>query len=126
VTVKLLVFVPEATVTEVGTVAAPVLPLDRVTTFPPAGAFALSVTVPVGAGVTPPTMLVGLSETDERFCAATGRQTRSTAMSSGRRPGANRTGFKARSSSERCADTGGRGVRTWGYLPSQRLDSSLT
>lgn len=65
VTENVFVFVPEATVTEVGTVAAPVLPLESVTTFPPAGAFALSVTVPVDA--VPPVTLVGLSETDERF-----------------------------------------------------------
>ena len=45
VTVKVFVFVPEATVTDAGTVAALVFPLESVTTFPPVGAFALSVTV---------------------------------------------------------------------------------
>jgi hypothetical protein len=123
-TVNVFVFDPEATVTEVGTVAAPVFPLESVTTFPPVGAFALSVTVPVEA--VPPVTLVGLSEIDERFWAAPGKARTATATSSGRRPGANRTGFKTRSSSERRADSSGGGLRTWRLLLAQRLDSSVT
>ena len=122
--VKVFVFVPTATVTEEGTVATPVLPLERATTFPPVGAFALSVTVPVET--VPPVTLVGLSETEERFWASAGKTKRATAMSSGRRSGANRTGFKTRSSSERCADLGGGGKRRLRLLLARRLDSSLT
>jgi hypothetical protein len=46
-TVKDALVLPAATVTLDGTVATDVFPLDRVTTAPPEGAFALRVTVPV-------------------------------------------------------------------------------
>jgi hypothetical protein len=46
VTVKVAVVALAATVTVGGTCAAALLPLDRVTTAPPAGAGPLSVTVP--------------------------------------------------------------------------------
>src|SRR6185436_9992337 len=53
---------PAATVTEAGTVAALMLPLVNVTTAPPAGAGALSLTVPVlPAG---PVTVPGFSATD--------------------------------------------------------------
>ena len=70
---NVFVFVPAATVTDDGTVAAAVFPLESVTTFPPVGAFALRVTVPVE--LVPPVTLVGLSDTAERFCATDGRDT---------------------------------------------------
>ncbi|MFN7987706.1 MAG: hypothetical protein U0529_09555 [Thermoanaerobaculia bacterium] len=84
VTVKVFVFAPEATVTDDGTVAAALFPLLRVTTFPPVGAFALSVTVPVDT--TPPMTLVGVSATEDRLCAAHGRATRAAAAIRRRRP----------------------------------------
>lgn len=95
---NVFVFVPEATVTEAGTVAAPVLPLERVTIFPPVGAFALSVTVPVGAGVTPPVTLVGLSETEERFCEAAGRARSGARITTRQKPDGSRSVFKRHSS----------------------------
>ena len=59
VTVKVALVLPAATVTLAGTVAAPVLLLDRVTTAPAVGAGPESVTVPVdGEG---PLTVVGLS-----------------------------------------------------------------
>ena len=118
---KVFVVVPEATVTEAGTVATPVLPLERVTTFPPVGAFALSVTVPVE--VVPPVTLVGLSVTVERFWAAPGRARRVAATSSGRRPDAKRAGFKGRSSSERRAAPCGNVMRMRSLLRAQRSGS---
>jgi hypothetical protein len=63
VTVNVADVLPAATVTLVGTVAAAVLLLERLTTAPPAGATPLRVTVPV-EGV-PPVTLVGFSETDD-------------------------------------------------------------
>jgi hypothetical protein len=56
-TINVAVVLPAGTVTPLGTVAAAVLLLDRVTVTPPAGAAALSVTVPVDAP--PPSTLVG-------------------------------------------------------------------
>jgi hypothetical protein len=56
-TVNVALVVPAATVTDAGTVAAPVLLLVRVTTAPPVGAAPLSVTVPVDEA--PPVTLVG-------------------------------------------------------------------
>ena len=61
VIVKVLVVVPAATVTEAGTVAALRLLLANVTTAPPAGAAALSVTVPVLFA--PPVTAVGFTVT---------------------------------------------------------------
>ena len=59
---KLALVAPAATVTLAGTVATPVLLLDRLTTAPPLGAAALSVTVPVDE--LPPVTLDGLSVSD--------------------------------------------------------------
>ena len=61
-TANVAVVAPAATVTLAGTVAADVLLLDSVTTAPPEGAPAVSVTVPVDP--VPPTTLAGLSKTD--------------------------------------------------------------
>src|SRR5215831_9762893 len=58
-TVNVAVVAPAATVTETGTVAALVLLLVNATTAPPAGAAALSVTVPVLFA--PPVRLPGFS-----------------------------------------------------------------
>ena len=62
-TVKVALVLPAGTVTLAGTVAAPVLLLDKLTTAPPLGAGALSVTVPVEE--LPPVTLVGLRLSDE-------------------------------------------------------------
>lgn len=62
-TVKLALVAPAGTVTLAGTRAAPLL-LERVTRAPPAGAGALSVTVPV-EDPRPPTTLVGFSVKEE-------------------------------------------------------------
>ena len=58
-TVNVAVVAPAATVTEAGTVAALVLLLVNATTAPPAGAAALSVTVPVLFA--PPVSVAGFS-----------------------------------------------------------------
>jgi hypothetical protein len=63
-TVKLALVVPPATVTLAGTVATPVLLLDRLTTAPPPGAAALNVTVPVEE--LPPVTLDGLRLNEDR------------------------------------------------------------
>src|SRR5437867_9781758 len=62
-TVKVALVLPAGTVTLAGTVAAPVLLLDKLTTAPPLGAGPLSVTVPVEE--LPPVTLVGLRLSDE-------------------------------------------------------------
>jgi hypothetical protein len=61
VTEKVAVVAPDATVTLAGTCATAVLPLDSVTTAPPAGAAAANVTVPVDEA--PPTTEAGFSPT---------------------------------------------------------------
>jgi len=67
-TVKVALVDPDGTVTFAGTVAATVLPLDRVTTAPPDGAAAVSVAVPWTA--VPPVTLVGFMVSAERAGAA--------------------------------------------------------
>lgn len=64
VTAKIAVLAPAATATEVGTVATDALLPVRFTTIPPAGAAALSVTVPVADP--PPNTEVGFSVTPAR------------------------------------------------------------
>lgn len=63
VTVNVVDVLPAGTVTLTGTVAAG-FPLESVTTAPPLGAAALSVTVPVE--LAPPVTLVGFRVTEER------------------------------------------------------------
>jgi hypothetical protein len=63
-TVKDAVVAPAATVTLAGTLAAAVLPLESVICAPPAGATAVSVTLP--AEEFPPVTLAGLSVSEER------------------------------------------------------------
>ena len=63
VTLKVALVAPEETVTDAGTVAAAVLELESVTTAPPVGAGAPSVTVPVL--LLAATTVVGFSATDE-------------------------------------------------------------
>ena len=62
-TVNVLLVCPAATVTLAGTVATLVLLLDSVTTAPPEGAAAVSVTVP--CELSPPFTLVGFRVSDE-------------------------------------------------------------
>jgi len=69
VTVKVAEFDPARTVTEAGTDAAALFEA-RVTVVPPAGAIPVSVTVPVELA-TPPTTVVGLTETLESVAAVT-------------------------------------------------------
>src|SRR5438477_6323099 len=69
-TVRVAVFDPAATVTLAGTEAEDGFELESVTTAPPAGALAVSVTVPVE--VVPPRTLAGLSVTDESAAAGCG------------------------------------------------------
>src|SRR5438128_1109886 len=65
VTVKLALGAPAGTVTRDGTLATPVLLLDRLTTAPPLGAGPLSVTVPVEG--LPPVTLEGFRLNPERI-----------------------------------------------------------
>jgi|SRR5215204_3221254 len=67
---KVALVAPCATDTLAGTVAAAVLPLDRETAKPPAGADTVSVTVPCEE--VPPVTLVGLTATVESAAAADG------------------------------------------------------
>jgi hypothetical protein len=66
-TVNVAVVAPAATVTAAGTVALAVLSLESATAAPPAGAAALSVTVPIEA--LPPATLVGLTVRKDRLGA---------------------------------------------------------
>jgi len=61
VTGNVVELAPCATVTDVGTLAAPEFELESVTTAPPEGAAAVSVTVPVADW--PPTIVPELTET---------------------------------------------------------------
>ena len=67
ITLKLALVPPGETVTLAGTPAAGLL-LESVTCAPPAGAGALSITVPV-EDCSPPTTLVGLRVSEERTAA---------------------------------------------------------
>src|SRR5436309_6763353 len=71
-TVKVALVLPAGTVTLTGTVAAPVLLLDKLTTAPPLGAGALSVTVPVEE--LPPVTLDGLRLREESVGGVTARE----------------------------------------------------
>jgi len=70
-TVNVALVAPAATATLDGTLAAAVLLLDSATTVPPDGAAPLSVTVPV-EDCTPPTTLVGFTESEESVGAGGG------------------------------------------------------
>jgi hypothetical protein len=74
VIVKVAVVAPAATVTEVGTVAAVVEELFRVTTLPPEPAAPFSVTVPVTVTLLPPTTVVDESVTLERLAGCIVRE----------------------------------------------------
>src|SRR6266480_6303575 len=69
-TVNVALLAPAATITLAGTVATALLPLERETGAPPAGAGPLSVTVPVEGD--PPVTLVGFSVSEERVGRACG------------------------------------------------------
>ncbi len=69
-TVKVRLVEPAGMVTLEGTVATLVLLLDSVTTAPPTGAGALSVTVPIESSL--PCTLVGLSVSDDSTTPAPG------------------------------------------------------
>lgn len=67
-TVKIVDVLPVGTITLAGTVAALVLPLERVTKAPPVGAGPVRVTVPVDK--VPPVTLDGLRDTELRATIA--------------------------------------------------------
>jgi hypothetical protein len=81
---KLAVADPARTVTLAGTVATEGVPLVRVTTMPPAGAFAESVTVPVLE--LPPTTLAGERVTLESDCPSAGTEDRRATATIASRP----------------------------------------
>ncbi len=68
-TVKVALVAPAGTVTLAGTVATDGSLLERATCAPPAGAGALSVTVPVEDPIGPPTTVVGFSVSEVRVGA---------------------------------------------------------
>ena len=70
VTAKVALVAPAGTVTLAGTVATPVLLLERETAAPPLGAGALNVTSPEAGE--PPTTLLGVRLTEVRFGPAAG------------------------------------------------------
>src|SRR5260370_36039534 len=70
-TVNVALVAPAATVPLEGPLATAVLLLESVTTAPPDGAAPLKVTVPVEA-CTPPTTLVGFTESEESVGAGGG------------------------------------------------------
>ena len=78
VTGKVAVVPPARTVTLAARVTTPVGLLDSVTTAPPAGAAALSVTVPVDA--LPPVTLVGWRVSDATVAGGPDDTTRATAL----------------------------------------------
>ena len=78
VTVKVAESAPAATVTDAGTEATLAFELDRETTAPPAGAAAVSVTVPVERP--PPTTLEGDRLTEESVTDPPAGVTVSTAV----------------------------------------------
>ena len=77
-TVNVRLVEPAETVTLESTVATEVLLLERLTTAPPLGAGALSVTVPIESS--PPFTVEGLSVSDDRLPAGGGGVTVSAAV----------------------------------------------
>ena len=81
VTVKLALEPPAGTVTLAGTVATPVLLLERETTAPPLGAGPLRITVPVED--VPPVTLVGFSVSDDGVVVVEGAEACSKVQTAG-------------------------------------------